>query len=198
MKKWGPFKQKQITAGPGKFLAAFFSSLFFVLTFFIGSVASEVECVGISHWSATNPPINQQHVFCGEWNNRKNRPAGFHSRPSGVNPSTIGSLSITQQPNAKGLYGVRWSYAGHPDREKFSTMFPDACSQEQVLRSIVYAVKHPVPCPQGAPRWAACGPNKPPQDGEGYCEASDNSIFTIAFATLKNSKKVNTAFPIAE
>jgi len=163
-----------------------------------GPVGSGMDCAGISHWSRTDPPVNQQHVFCGEWNQRKNRPAGFHSRPAGDNPVTVGSLKITQKPNARGLYGVRWSYAGHPDRQKFSSMFPETCNQGQVLKSIVYAANNPKPCPVGAPRWAKCGPNKPAKSGGGYCEASDNSIFTIAFATLRNSHKVNTAFPLAD
>lgn len=164
----------------------------------VGSAGSEMDCAGISHWSDSDPPVNQGHVFCGEWNQRKNRPAGFHSRPAGENPATIGTLKITQKPNAKGLYGVRWSYAGHPDRDKFSSMFPDTCSRDQVLKSIVYTVNHPKPCPGGAPRWAKCGPNKPTRGGQGYCEASDKSIFTIAFTTLRNSNKVNTAFPLVE
>jgi hypothetical protein len=92
------------------------------LIFFAGPVSSEMDCTEISHWSITTPPINQQHVFCGEWNERKNRPAGFHSRPAGKNPATVGTLKITQQPKAGGLYGVRWSYAGHPDREKISSI----------------------------------------------------------------------------
>ena len=165
---------------------------------FAGSAGSEMECTAISHWSQTDPPVNQQHVFCGEWNQRKNRPAGFHSRPAGEDPETVGSLKITQKPKASGLYGVRWSYADHPDREKFSSMFPDTCSRVQVLTSIVYAVNHPKPCPGGAPRWAKCGPNKPDRGDQAYCQASDKSIFTIAFATLGNSNKVNTAFPIIE
>jgi hypothetical protein len=166
--------------------------------FLTGCEASKVNCAKIAHWSNTDPAVNQQHVFCGEWNKRKNRAAGFHSRPAGENPATVGALKITQQPNDKGLYGVRWSYAGQPDREKFSSMFPDSCNQNQVLKSIVYAVKHPKPCPDGAPRWAECGSNKPEQADQGYCEASDGSIFTIAFATLKNSNKVNTAFPLVD
>ena len=112
------------------------------LIFFAGSVSSEMDCARISLWSATNPPINQQHVFCGQWNNRKKRPAGFHSRPTGKDPATIGALKITQQPNVQGLYGLRWSYAGHPDREKFSSMFPDTCNRDQVLKSVVYSDGH--------------------------------------------------------
>ena len=168
------------------------------LFFFAGSVASEMDCARISHWSATNPPISQQHVFCGEWKKRKNRPAGFHSRPAGENPATVGSLKIKQPPNYQGIYGVSWSYAGHPDREKFSSMFPDTCNHNQILKSIVYAAEHPKPCPDGAPGWARCGPNKPIQGDQAYCEASDDSIFTIAFATLKNSNKINTAFPLVD
>ena len=57
-----------------------------------------------------------------KWNKRKDRPAGFHSRPAGETPATVGTLKITQQPDARGLYGVRWSYAGHPDREKSSSI----------------------------------------------------------------------------
>jgi hypothetical protein len=166
------------------------------LILLVGSAGSEPDCGGLSHWSQTNPPINQMHVFCGEWNTRKQRPAGFHSRPAGNNPTSVGKLIITQKPGSKGLYGVRWSYAGRPDREKFSSMFPDTCSRSQVLKSIAYAANHSKPCPAGAPRWARCGPNRPPGPEPGYCRASDDSIFTIAFATLRNSDKVNTAFPI--
>ena len=177
----------------------FISTILLVgLIFFAGSVYSGMDCARISHWSKTEPPVNQQHVFCGEWNHRKKRPAGFHSRPGGNHPATVGQLNITQKPDSKGLYGVRWSYAGHPEREKFSSMFPDTCSRDQVLKSIVYAARHSKPCPAGAPRWAKCGPNKPSGEQPGYCRATDNSIFTIAFATLRNSGKVNTAFPLAE
>ncbi len=168
------------------------------LTIFVVSVTSEMDCENISLWTDTNPPINQQHVFCGEWNWRKNRPAGFHSRPGGKNPATVDRLKISQRPNAKGLYGVRWSYAGHPERQKFSSMFPDTCSRKQVLKSIIYAANHQKPCPADAPHWTRCGSNRPDNDSEGYCKALDGTFFTIGFATLRNSNKINTAFPIVE
>jgi len=139
------------TPKPSRHPALIALAVLLAAAIFAAPVESGMECESISHWSATNPPINQQHVFCGEWNSRKSRLAGFHSRPAGENPTTIGTLAITQSSNAKGLYGVRWSYVGHPDRAKFSTMFPDACSRDQVLRSIVYAVKHPWACPDGQP-----------------------------------------------
>jgi hypothetical protein len=166
------------------------------LFLFTGSAGSEMDCGKISHWSKTDPPVNQRHVFCGEWNKRKQRPTGFHSRPAGQNPATIDTLKITQKQNHAGLYGLRWSYAGRPGRDKYSSMFPDTCSRKQVLNSIVYAVNHPKPCPAGAPRWAKCGPNKPAGEEQGYCRAADNSIFTIAYARLKNSNKINSAFPL--
>ena len=168
------------------------------LSFFTGPAASETDCEDIAHWSDTNPPVNQLHVFCGEWNQRKNRPAGYHSRPGGKNPATVRRLKITQRPNTKGLYGVRWSYAGHSGRQKFSSMFPDTCSREQVLKSIIYAAKHQKSCPPGAPHWTRCGSNRPANNSEGYCEALDGTFFTIGFAILRDSNKINTAFPIVE
>ena len=181
-----------------KNFAVFALAVVMALTTFVVSVTAEMDCPNISHWSGTNPPVNQQHVFCGKWNKRKNRPVGFHSRPDAVNPETVEDLRITQQPNVQGIYGVRWSYAGHPERQKFSSMFPDTCSRNQVLKSIVYAGRHPKPCPTGTPHWAKCGFNKPTDGSGGYCEALDGTYFTIGFATLKNSSKINTAFPIVE
>jgi hypothetical protein len=93
---------------------------------------------------------------------------------------------------------VRWSYSEQPDRQKFSSMFPDTCSRRQVLESIIYAAKHQKPCPAGAPHWTRCGPNRPDKASERYCEALDRTFFTIGFATLRNSDKINTAFPIVE
>lgn len=181
-----------------KIFAVFSLGVVMALAIFVVSVTSQMDCPNISHWSETNPPINQQHVFCGEWNKRKDRPVGFHSRPGGENPATVGQLKITQGPNAKGLYGVRWSYDGRPERQKFSSMFPDTCRRDQVLKSIVYAARHPKSCPPDAPHWMRCGSNKPHSDGEGYCHALDGTSFTIGLATLRNSNKINTAFPILE
>lgn len=133
-----------------KHIALLTLALLLGMIFLPGSVFCQMDCAEISHWSTTNPPVNQKHVFCGEWNQRKNRPAG-------ENPITVGALEITQQPNSQQIYGTRWSYGDYPDREKFSSMFPDGCTREQVLKSVVYAVKHPKPCPQGSPRWTKCG-----------------------------------------
>lgn len=120
-----------------------------------------VNCDRLPHWSnfASGPQVNQPHIFCGEFSN--GRPKGFHSRPGGTNPRTVARFQVTQPPNRRGIYGVRWSHGADPSREKFSTMFPDRCSQAQVLESIRYAARNQISCPGGAPDWAWCGYNRP-------------------------------------
>lgn len=157
-------------------------------------VHAAVDCNKLPHWSNTNPPISQTHVFCGEWSH--NQPKGFHSRPGGQEPTTVAHSNVTQSPNKQGIYGIKWSYAGHAAVEKFSTMFPDNCTQEQILNSILYAEKNQTSCPTGAPKWASCGPNGPTKEGN-YCQALDKTTFAIAFAKLTDGK-INTAFPLRQ
>jgi hypothetical protein len=165
-----------------------------MMTFFLVPAHAQVDCTHLSHWSATQPPVNQTHIFCGEWSH--NQPKGFHSRPGGHSPATVANFVVTQASNAKGVYGGRWHYAGHPNPQKNSTMYPDSCTEAQVLASIDYAVQHRVAhCPAGAPGWAHCGLNAPTTGGAAYCEATDHTNFTIAFALLNNGN-VNTAFPL--
>jgi Bacterial EndoU nuclease len=154
-----------------------------------------VDCAALAQWTG-HPPVNQVHVFCGEW--KHDMPRGFHSRPGGLDPETVVRFMITQPANAQGIYGGSWSYAGQPYPPKFSTMFPDACSMQQVLNSIVYAARHRTRCPPNAPRWAACGPNRPPsaaQHAGSFCDANDGTGFMIAIARLRNGH-VNSAFPL--
>lgn len=162
--------------------------------------AETIDCETLPHWTDnTAVPINQVHVFCGEWNREK--PKGFHARPDGKTPNTVGSIKVTQRPNAQGLYGVRWKYEGHEQRSKFSSLFPDSCSYAQIIASIEYAAQSPKSCPAGSPSWAKCGDNRPQSRtttaDTKYCHADNDSLFTIAYATLRNGK-INTAFPIIE
>ena len=154
---------------------------------------SQVNCSNLTRWSNTNPPVNQPHIFCGEWKN--NRAKGFHSRPAGVNPNTVENFNITQSANAQGVYGATWSYAGYGNNTKFSTMFPDSCTKNQVLNSIIYAANNQVNCPSNAPSWAWCGLNAPTGNAANYCNGDDENLFTIAGASF-NDGKVNTAFPL--
>lgn len=157
---------------------------------------AQVNCAALPHWSGTVPAVNQTHIFCGEWDAAGGRPKGFHSRPGGLDPATVGNFAITQPANAQGVYGGLWDYAGHPVPQKFSTMFPDGCSQNQVIASIVYAALNPAPCPPGAPAWAWCGPSRPAVGPfANYCSGTNGTALTIAGASLGNGN-VNTAFPL--
>lgn len=162
---------------------------------------AEVTCPAKPHWSATTPPINTEHVFCGEVDG--NRAKGFHSRPDGVNPASVADVKIIQEANASGVYGATVTLASPDGRNpsKFSTMFPDMCRQAEVEKSILHAFDHPVACPTGAPRWASCGFNRPEGgDAAGYCVGPSEDVrFYIAFATLSHGPhagNINTAFPL--
>jgi len=158
--------------------------------------AAEVACPAEPHWSGTEPSMNIDHVFCGEV--KRNRAKGFHSRPGGENPATVESFVLGEAADARGIYSgtVTLSNPEGDNPSKFSTMFPDNCSQHEVMKSILHAYEHPQACPEGAPGWATCGLNRPEQGGTGYCVGKDAGLrFTIAFATLKNGK-INTAFPL--
>jgi hypothetical protein len=164
----------------------------------VGAGPPAVDCRSLSPWTSfPNPPeVNQVHVFCGEWH--KNTPRGFHSRPDGINPPTVGQFTVSQRPNAQGIYGGQWTYHGHPQPEKFSTMFPDTCAMHTVLNSIIHAFRHQTPCPANAPAWAVCGPNRPrsvPSGAGPFCDASDGTVFTIAMGLFAN-QRINTAFPL--
>lgn len=181
-----------------KYLATFLISVLATLTITLvihHPADAQVNCPALRHWSSSNPPVNLRHIFCGEW--RNGRAKGFHSRPNGQNPVTIAQVVVTQPKNSQGIYGGRWSYRGYSHKDKFSTFFPDGCTYSQVVKSILYAANHPTSCPEGAPNWANCGPNHPQESGVGYCQAKDDSIFTIALGLLNNGN-VNTAFPLRQ
>ncbi|MGR9012148.1 MAG: EndoU domain-containing protein [Gammaproteobacteria bacterium] len=161
------------------------------------STLAQVDCNNLPHWVTLNNNIrfNQTHVFCGEYSN--NKPKGFHARPGGVNPSTVAGFTIQDRANAAGIYTGKWGYTGHASQTKFSSMYPDACSQSQVLNSIAYASSHPVSCPSGAPSWVQCGNNRPdPLNGDtvDYCNKQED-LFTIGYAPPRNNE-INTAFPL--
>ncbi|MBU1429736.1 EndoU domain-containing protein, partial [Myxococcota bacterium] len=156
-------------------------------------VATAIDCAQLPEWTQRpkGPQLNQRHVFCGEWDERKGRAKGFHAQPGGRTPRGVTALRVTQKPDARGIYGGRWAFTERPGAEKFSTMFPDSCTQAQVIESILYAEGHRQPCPADAPGWAWCGPSKPAQGGEGYCEVKGGQPFIIAGASLSRGD-INT------
>ena len=162
------------------------------------SAAAQIDCKALPKWIKLDEKLslNQKHVFCGEWH--KDHPKGFHARPDGMNPTTVAHMSIQSNPNAAGVYTGRWIYKNHPEKEKFSSMFPDRCTMTQILNSIRHAVMHVGECPSGSPDWVRCGYNKPDtnSDSARYCSV-DQTRFIIGFAPPQRGK-VNTAFPLFE
>jgi hypothetical protein len=163
--------------------------------------SAAVACATLPRWVTlgNGMELNQQHVFCGEWSG--GQPKGFHSRPAAVNPSTIREFKVQDPPDPAGIYTGKWTHGNDPAKSKFSSMFPDNCSIEQVLRSISYASAHPdASCPVASPTWAKCGKNRPAGIGgselAGYC-GNGEALFTIGFAAPKGNR-INTAFPIRQ
>ncbi|TQV76432.1 hypothetical protein FLL45_00240 [Aliikangiella marina] len=162
------------------------------------SVLAVGPCPGIGWTNFPNPPqVNNDHVFCGEIRNGNAK--GFHSRPDGDNPATVTNFNITQAPNAAGVYGGIVTLNIHgATAQKFSTMFPDSCTQEEVDNSISYAAVNQIACPAAAPNWAVCGYSRPdpvlPTQGP-YCEGDDESRLTVAMGLTANGN-VNTGFPV--
>ncbi|MEO9061119.1 MAG: EndoU domain-containing protein [Nitrosospira sp.] len=161
---------------------------------------AEVGCATLPRWVALDNGLqmNQQHVFCGEWSGGRSK--GFHSRPGGANPSTVKTFTVQDAPNSAGIYAGKWSYNNGSDKTKFSSMFPDNCSVEQVLNSISHASTHPDGCPVGAPGWVKCGPNRPVSTTaealSDYC-SKEEAFFPIGFAPPEGGR-INTAFPIRQ
>ncbi len=159
--------------------------------------SAQVTCPADPHWMETTPPINADHIFCGEI--KSDTAKGFHSRPGGINPATVENFVVTQQPNANGVYAGTLTLVNPngSNPSKFSSIFPDSCTEAQVVQSVLYAQANSETCPAGAPNGASCGMNRPAtDDGTKYCIGDDaKSRFTIAFATLNNGN-INTAFPI--
>lgn len=170
-----------------------------LLTFCLTSRLSwaKIDCTALPHWAKLKNglKINQKHIFCGEWS--KNRVKGFHARPEGINPTTVKYFTLQNHPNTAGIYTGRWSHRNQPTKNKFSSMFPDGCSPQQILNSITHASSHPKKCPTGSPQWLSCGNNKPREPSQNksqYCSIN-NQFFTIGFASPRHDK-INTAFPL--
>ena len=91
------------------------------------------------------PAIDQTHIFCGDVGPAGNA-GGFHSRPGGVNPATIGILPGTNitpgpYPTTYNLnnFNITDAVTGVTALKAVSTMFPDACNQANVVAAIRYA-----------------------------------------------------------
>lgn len=107
--------------------------------------ADHAGAVRISQkWSDTSPAVNLKHIFLGEINKR-GKPTGFHSRPGGKDPESARIARIMSKANKAGVYTARVEVYDKTDkqwREKFSSMFPDRLSPEEVLQAITHAYKN--------------------------------------------------------
>ena len=121
--------------------------------------SAEVDCDVLPEFITVDMPdgqevtINQRHIFCGEV--RDFRAVGFHAQPNGETPNTVifddqtrettYQVLVQNQWVANGIYDL-WDFLIAEDGEaqaaypKYrSTMFPDHCSQEEVIDAIAYA-----------------------------------------------------------
>lgn len=128
-------------------------------------------------WSDTSPNINLHHVFEGEIN-RKGKPTGFHSRPSGQDPSNARLKGVKDKPNRYGVYTANIEVKdGGQWKSKFSSFFPDELSRGEVIDVILNAYNN--------------SKNKNNQPWEG----PSGSGYRVQGYT-SNSGGINTAFPI--
>ena len=164
---------------------------------FSSAGAAGIDCNSLEKWKTVDGyTVNQHHVFCGEIN-RRGKAVGFHSMPKRQRPSTI--LSYDGVCNVPGIYTLRniqIDFHGEKGTKSMSTMFPNACTMEQVNKSIAYSAQHSTgKC--SSPGWANCGPSAPSRgDTFAYCTTEGGKPFTIASAFVGGTKKINTGFPV--
>ena len=91
--------------------------------------------------------INFKHIFCGAVEDGQAK--GFHSRPNGENPETVSTTSFSETCKLENgdfddIYKLRGFYitdydSGRQASKDVSTMFPDKCSVDDVVKAIVHA-----------------------------------------------------------
>ncbi len=154
---------------------------------------SAAAACGLPAWSATVPPVNQEHIFCGEIA-AGGAVKGYHSAtvvPPGAGQTVTGIAGIAPRPTP-GLYDARATFRN--GATKFSTFFPNGCSQAQIVTSVLYAYSH-----NGGPvaPWGISGMSAPPTGGAIYCLDATGQPFEIRMGTLGagGGLRINTAFP---
>lgn len=101
---------------------------------------------------AVQVTINRKHVMCGEVSG--GRAKGFHAEPGGTPPSSVAFTDETTLTPYEIYIDGRWTETGLYDLRRFnitdagngqtrnkpiSTMFPDHCTEEDVLKAIANA-----------------------------------------------------------
>ena len=130
-------------------------------------------------WSTTSPEINLGHIFEGAIN-RRGKPTGFHSRPQGKDPKHARLVKILSPANQSGVYTARvaiYDPGQKKWKEKFSTLFPDSFSRDQVVETILYAWQH-----------------RRPGKGSKWEGASGKGFVIQGY--LNKRGNINTAYPV--
>ncbi|WP_194791862.1 EndoU domain-containing protein [Pseudomonas sp. UFMG81] len=159
----------------------------------IGSLAFAQTSVACPQGNSGGAPaVDQQHVFCGEVSGGAAK--GLHSRPGGTMPNSAavipGTTTVTttaQMPT--GIYALnRFNITqGGQTREKtISTMFPDNCTQANVVAAIQNAYNNRTSL-NGTrftgPSGASCGAGTPAAsfDIVGYLDAVGGTVIRTAY-----------------
>ena len=167
---------------------------FLVLSSAGGATAATLDCsdAGKRLWSRSDPQVNLSHIFCGEIG-RNGDPKGFHSRFVALPTGAVDRVEETTHRSDE-TYDATVVYSN--GRRKRSTFYPDDCSAEAILRSVVYAYQNQT---GEHPAWGVLGPSAPAQGGpqDGYCRDGDGRPFEIRLGTIqrRGQTAINTAFP---
>lgn len=132
-----------------------------------------------SVWSETSPQINKTHIFCGEINKRW-KPTWFHSMPNWEIPETA-QIVKKENTNKFWVYNAQievYDIKNKIFKNKFSSIFPDKLSKEEVEKAILNAWENKKYYKNSKFQWPS---------GLG---------FEIAGYTYKWENKINTAYPI--
>jgi hypothetical protein len=120
---------------------------FFALLLLLGAAAlgaRQVLAPGLeAKWTTSDPPINLAHIDYGEIN-RRGEAVGYHHRPNGVDPPGARVERIVQPPDASGVYRARVALrdpmtGGWIDKKAPSTFFPDAMSDDELIKAVLAA-----------------------------------------------------------
>jgi hypothetical protein len=131
-------------------------------------------------WSATQPPVNETHIFEGGVN-RRGKPVGFHSRPGGRDPQHARVVQVLRPPNRYGVYEAQVEIDrpyGGGSVGKRSTFYPDTLDRAAVVTAILAAYAH----------------RQPGGGGERFRGPSGLG-FTIE-GYLLDDGSINTAYPV--
>ncbi len=122
-------------------MACAFTAVTLLLSALVSCTSTDLD-TSDKKWSQTSPAINLHHIFHGEIN-KKGKPTGFHVRPKDTESSTGARIArIMSKPNKAGVYTARVEVHDKSRNtwiEKFSTMFPDNLSRDEIITAITYA-----------------------------------------------------------